>query len=475
MPNLALPGNPRYQPKDLIPIFGYDNLARPLVEVEIEVMRTLAEMGIISAADMALLTPDIESKLFAITMSEVDKVEREVTKHDIRALVRLMQEILPVPLRRWVHVPLTSYDVIDTARVLMFRRAHVEVVRPKVKAVMRGLQRQARQYAHIAQVGRTHGQHALPITVGFWVATILSRVFATAQQMDKFAAELRGKISGAVGAYNAQAGLGFYDGKGGKTFEQMVLARLGLQPAPISTQILPPDPLAYYLFSCALLSASLGQYGLDSRHLMRTEIGELSEPFEEGQVGSSTMAHKRNPLNFENEEGMWEGVKAEFGKVFSTLVSEHQRDLVGSSVARDLPTIVVKLVYQLDTLLRVGKDDPRPFIERVAPDPEACESNLSMQGDTILAEPMYIALQMAGYEGDAHALVNERAMKVVNGQSTTLVDAVGRIAHVDKDVMAAMQRIPDELWSLLQNPRQYIGKAAEKTFEICDVADTYLS
>lgn len=475
MANLGLPGNPRYQPKDLIPIFGYDNLARILVQVEIAVMRTLAEMGIVPAADMDLLTPDIELKLRAITMSEVDKVEREITKHDIRALVRLMQEILPVPLRRWVHIPLTSYDVLDTARTLMFYRAHTEVVQPKVKAVIGSLRAHARRYARMVQIGRTHGQHALPITVGFWMATILSRMITNAKQMDTFADGLRGKISGAVGAYNAQAGLGFYEGKGGKTFEEMVLARLGLKPSPISTQILPPEPLAYYLFSCTIMSAALGQYGLDCRHLMRTEIGELTEPFEQGQVGSSTMAHKRNPLNFENEEGMWEGVKVEFGKVLSLLVSEHQRDLVGSSVARDLPTIVVKLIYQLDTLLRPGKDDPRPFVERVIPEPEACERNLQMQKYVILAEPLYIALQMAGYEEDAHALVNERAMKVVQSESISIVEAVGRIAHVDEKVMAAVRNVPEEVWKLLGNPRNYIGKAAEKTFEICDAADAYLA
>src|SRR3989338_4601578 len=110
MANTALPGNPRYQPKDLVAFFGYDNLARTLVEVELAALRALGDALVIKEVDIALLTPEIEAKLLAITMSEVDKVEREITKHDIRALVRLMQEILPVPLRGWVHVPLPRSD-----------------------------------------------------------------------------------------------------------------------------------------------------------------------------------------------------------------------------------------------------------------------------------------------------------------------------------------------------------------------------
>jgi adenylosuccinate lyase len=472
MPNLALPGNPRYQPKDLVSIFGYDNLVRTLIEVELAALHVLAETGVIKHEDAKLLTPDIEEKLLAITTTDVDRVEREITKHDVRALVRLMQEILPEPLRRWVHVPLTSYDVVDTARSIQFARAHKDVVRLKLADVIIALRNQALLHADRVQIGRTHGQHALPITVGFWFATILNRVLFNALEVDRYAEGLVGKISGAVGAYNAQVGLGI-SGSLNRTFEEQVLKRLDLKPAPISTQILPPEPLVYYLYSVLCLSAVFGQLGRDARHLMRSEIAELTEPFETGQVGSSTMAHKRNPITFENLEGTWLKCKAEFGKVLDTMVSEHQRDLVGSSLARDFPTLIVNLTIQLDTLLRQGKDG-RPFLSRLQVSEEACERNLAMYGDVILAEPLYLALQMYGYNGDAHEIINHRAMPLVSGDRS-LVQAVEMLTAEDPELRSAWKGIPEPLHQLFRDPRRYVGRAQQKVREACDRAEQYLA
>jgi len=464
--NLALPGNPRYQPKDLVPIFGYDNLYRLVAEVEIAVLKTLGLINVIPESDIALLTPEIEARLLAITTTQVDEMEK-VTKHDIRAWVKLAQEILPASLRRWLHVPLTSYDALETARALQFSRAFQHVVRPKIILLMSALGRKVEQYATTVQIGRTHGQHALPITVGFWLATILNRILVNAKQMDHSAAGLVGKISGAVGAYNAQVGLGISAKCGGRmTFEELVLSRLDLTSGPISTQILPPEPMAYFLFSATIMSAVLGQLGRDCRHLMRTEIGELSEPFGKDQVGSSTMAHKRNPISFENLEGMWLRTKNEFGKVLDTLISEHQRDLVGSSVVRDLPIILVNLVVQLNTLLR-GESEGSSFIDRITVNQDACNRNLEMQSGLILAEPLYIALQMAGYPGDAHELINKRGVGLVtSGKATDLLGAVKLLSVDDPALQDALLQIPEDVMRTLEDPKTYIGLAVGKAREI---------
>ncbi|HZJ41951.1 MAG TPA: lyase family protein, partial [Patescibacteria group bacterium] len=402
--NLHLPGNLRYQPKQLMDIFGYDNLYQPYIEVEMATLETLYDFGVIPHKDWITINESVKRALKDITTSEVDKIERTVTKHDIRALVQIMQKIAGPQVSRWLHVPLTSYDPIETARALQFTRAFKLSLEPSIKNLFIEMVNKIYDTYDIEQIGRTHGQHALPITVGFWLATILQRMFHNYLEMKRFNELLVGKISGAVGAYNAQVGLNLTRGE--QNFERAVLKKLGILPAKISTQILPPEPLAYFLFSCTMMSASLAQFGRDGRNLMRTEIGEIAEEFSTNQVGSSTMAHKRNPINFENTEGMWLRTKNEFGKVLDTLISEHQRDLVGSCVARDFPIIIVNLQQQLNTLLRTDSQD-RTFLSKISINKENCQKNLQHSAGLVIAEPLYIALQIAGYKGDAHSLVNK--------------------------------------------------------------------
>jgi len=471
--NIMLPGNPRYQPKALQDFFGYDVLYRGVAEIEIATLQTLGEIGVIPREEIALLTADLIMKIRQILTSQVDKVEREITKHDIRAWVRLAQESLPASLQRWVHVPLTSYDPLDSGRIWQYLQAYQKVLKPSINEVISKFVKLIKFNAGAVQIGRTHGQHALPITVGFWMATILYRIIYNAKKMDEFASQLVGKVSGAVGAHNAQVGLKFSDRCGDKSFEERVLEKVGLKPAPISTQILPPESLDYFLFSCAMLSASFGQFGRDCRNLMRTEIGEIQEAFESGQVGSSTMAHKRNPINFENLEGMWIKTKNELGKVLDTLISEHQRDLVGSCVARDFPIIIVNLTQQLNTLLRKNAAGV-PFIERITVNSKACRRNFKMSSGVILAEPLYIALQMAGYEGDAHEVVNRLAVPLAIKESVPLILAIGKIAEGDEELQKALSQMPAELVELLGKPESYTGDAITKAMDVVRLAEEFI-
>jgi len=474
MVNLALPGNPRYQPKNLQAYFGYDNLVSHYMRVEIAAMRTLADMGIIPQAEISLLTPEVEAQILEISTTEVDVLERAVTKHDIRALVQLMQGRMPENLRKWVHIPLTSYDVIDSARSLMFLEAHRHVVRPRVMQVMDWMRSQAVRFAPTAQIGRSHGQQALPITVGFWWSTILSRVLTNLGEMDRSASMLVGKISGPVGAYNAQRVLGVIR-PNELTFEQRLLQKLGLSPALISTQILPPEPLAYYLHAAFMLSGAFGQFGLDVRQLMRSEIAEIVEPFSEEQVGSSTMAHKRNPVVAEGLQSAFTKNIAEIMKVHLALLSEHQRDLTGSAVSRDFPTIIVNLMTQVDALLREDKETKRPFIARLTVDEVALQRNLSQIGDACMAEPLYILLQMNGYAGDAHHLVNHELMPLLKeGKAKSLMSALEMTFRHNLSLAEAWHRIPEALRAQLHDPQGYVGVAAHKVEQVSAVLDLYL-
>lgn len=466
--NLALPGNPRYQPKQLQDIFGYDFLMAPVGRVEIASLLTLGEIGVIPEHEIALLTPGVEQQVLSILTTEVDHLERSGINHDIRAWIEAAKAVSPEPLHRWWHVLLTSYDPLATARILQFTRAQKEVVDPLSRGAIYLMANLVERYSSTLQIGRTHGQHALPITVGFWLATILQRWLYNAQEMQNQADRLVGKISGAVGAYNAQVGLGIADRCGDYTFEERVLDRLGLKPAIISTQILPPEPLAYYLHACLMQSLALGQFGRDARHLMRSEIGELCEPAD-AQGSSSTMAHKVNPINPEQLEGLAIKNTAEHHKVVSTMISEHQRDLVGSSVARDFPTMVVNLVQQFNTLLRKNKKGV-PYLQRLQVSNAALERNFAMSKDVILAEPLYIALQMAGYEGSAYDLVNKALVPLATARGVSLIQVAKERAEDDSHLARILVNIPDGVMSMLHSPREYIGRASEQALKIVDLA-----
>lgn len=222
-----------------------------------------------------------------------------------------------------------------------------------------------------------------------------------------------------------------------------------------------------------MMSATLGQLGRDCRHLMRSEIAEISESFEENQVGSSTMAHKRNPINFENLEGTWLKTKNEFGKVLDTLISEHQRDLVGSSIARDYPIILINLQQQLNTLTRKNKSGI-PFLERINVNKDACQKNFNQNANLTMAEPIYIALQMAGYKGDAHELVNHTLVPEAKKRQTLLITVLEGIAQTNNKLKTVLNKIPYDIRVRLE-PEKYIGDSKEKALETVERAKHTIS
>ncbi len=478
--NFSLPGNPRYQPKALIEVFGYDYLYGYIGQVELaaleEVIDILIAAEITPAETREELNDEVVNILTDIVTSEVDRYEREVTKHDIRAFVQIAQSKLPEKLKQFLHLLLTSYDPIDTATAVRFKISYERKLKPALRSLVKEFIALAKQYKAQIQIGRTHGQHALPITVGFWLATILNRLLYNWKKLDEASNELVGKISGAVGAANAYVGLGLEKYKSAEDFERDVLKKIGLKPAPITTQIVPPEPLAYFLFSASMLTAAIAQFGNDCRQLMRTEIGEIQEEFVSGQVGSSTMAHKRNPIIFENLVGAWKKNMSEFLKVMQTLISEHQRDLTDSSVMRDFPTIIVNLQTQLDNLLRPNKEGV-PFLRRIKVNRENLDKNFALQEDYVLAEPIYIALQLYGYKGDAHKLVNEVMMKEAKELNWGLYDVLMRRASEGKDpeLSVAVKNIPNEVLSLFSDPRRYTGAAERKTENIIKLAQEFIN
>src|SRR5665213_2361027 len=294
--NLPQPSpSPNYSSIDPLDGRYYDpEIARYLSEssriayqayVEAALARALAEFGVCTP-EIAAQIEDATAKVTAEAVAEQEKT----TKHDVKALVNVIKAGLPEEAKPYVHFGATSYDIVATAMSLQLRAAVNELVLPRLVALEKTLLELTKNYAETVQIGRTHGQHAVPITFGFAMAEYVSRLGSSISSLKVLSGKLKGKFSGAVGAYNA---LGLFVDDPVK-FEKTVLGYLDLEPAPYSTQIIPAENIIRLLDELAITAGIMANLSHDMRHLQRSEIAEIHESFEPGQTGSSTMAHKRN-------------------------------------------------------------------------------------------------------------------------------------------------------------------------------------
>lgn len=459
--NLTQPGVMRYQPTTTKQIFGYDNECIPELEVEWAVLETFAEVGVIPPSATKLLTPALKAYLLEkITTTAIKKLEDEDTEHYIGALTRLVVKYLPPELKPYVHLTLTSEDVLCTAIAMRFQRAH-KALKPLIREVVKQLGEKIHVHRRDVKMARTHGQHAVPITFGAEFAPTLERIMESAQEMEKLVQRIPGKISGPIGTYGAQMAIELPQACHGLSFEKRVLRRLGVRSDVCATQLTLPEALARYLNECVLFSNVFGQLGRNVRHLMRAEIAEVSEEVMPGRVGSSAMPHKKcNPKDWEQLDGMSDLASAEYAKVLMTLKSEHARDLTGSSIRRFFPTIVIIVAHQLETLLR--KKGGKTLIERMRFETLRAKERVHFKGRSTLAEPLYCVLARAGHP-DAHRLVREKIAPLI--QSLGPWQALEYVAsrECDPHLHAAIANMPQtakEILSLGHAPH-YIGNAEE--------------
>ncbi len=299
-------------------------------------------LGFCIRAEVALLKSHIKFQGLPAPPSEgLDALEREIspqevyaeeekTQHHIRALVNVLSRRLPEDLRPWVHMGATSMDILDTANALRIKEATLGVVLPELMKLERLLLALTQAEAETPQVGRTHGQHAVPITLGFALAEYVSRLGQSIQKIYFLTGELKGKLSGAVGSYNATS-LIYRDPL---ALEKYYTELLGLPPAEYSNQILPPEDLLRLFLEYNTAFGIIANLADDLRHLQRSEIDEVREFFSQAQVGSSTMPQKRNPWNCEHVKSLWKAFAPRVMTFYMDQLSEHQRDLTNSSASR---------------------------------------------------------------------------------------------------------------------------------------------
>src|SRR3989338_4948413 len=295
------------------------------LKAEAALARTLAKNRVCTQK----IADEIENACRHVTAEQV-YAEEDRIKHNIRALANSIRNKVSDEAKPFVHFTATSYDIIATADAARHKDFANNVLIPELLKLESTLINLALREKNTLQIGRTHGQHAEPITFGFAIAQYVSRLGSSILKIKKTANNLRGKMAGAVGAYNASSL--FFSSP--KKFEEEAMDEIGLKPSPISTQIVEPEFMVDYLNSVVSAFGILANLADDMRHLQRNEIAEVGEFFEAKQVGSSTMPQKRNPINFENVKSMWKEFMPRMATIYMDQISEHQRDLTNSASMR---------------------------------------------------------------------------------------------------------------------------------------------
>ena len=402
-------------------------------------------------------TEDIESMINKASKKvTADSVEREElkTEHNIRALVNVLQRELPKEYKHLVHVGATSFDITDTASALRYRDAILKVVVPLLISVEELLINLVKNEARTPQVGRTHGQYAVPDTFGFAMAEYVSRLGKAIIRLVEKVKDLRGKLSGAVGAYNATSIVV----EDPQSLEIAVLANLGLKPSETSSQIVEPEYLLQVFLELNTIFGILANLCDDLRHLQRSEINEVREGFSAHQVGSSTMPQKRNPWNSEHVKSLWKTFSPRIMTLFMDQVSEHQRDLTNSASARFLPEFIAGLVAAANRTLKVLSGlqvDRDRMLERVR------ESG----SDRVMAEAFYIMLAICG-ETDAHEKIRKFTIRCEK-ENSNLFEVIRTDDVIwEKIELIVQKRFKISAVDFFSSPENYLGLAASKALGI---------
>ena len=379
---------PRYTRSEMGRIWSDDNKFRCWLQVEVAASLTLAEAGIVpkDAADVIAQRGDFDLK-------RIQEIEAE-TKHDVIAFTTAVAEKVG-PEARWLHYGLTSNDVVDTAQALQIKEASA-VIRQDLERLKEVLDRRAHEFEHTPTIGRTHGIHAEPTTFGLKLANWYAEIVRDIARFERSTEEMRvGKLSGAVGTFAHLE----------PEFEEKICQRLGLEAAPISSQVIQRDRHAYYVATLATIAATLDKIATEIRHLQRTEVREAEEYFSEKQKGSSAMPHKRNPITCEQICGLARVVRSNAQAAFENVALWHERDISHSSVERvilpDSTTLVdyllVKTTHLIDTLMVY---------------PNRMMKNLESTGGLVFSGQLLLDLAEHGMSReDAYRLVQKHAMK----------------------------------------------------------------
>lgn len=388
---------PRYARPEMVKIWEPENKFRIWFEIEAHACDAQAELGVIpkSAAETVW-------KLGKFEVDRIDEIEREV-KHDVIAFLTNLAEHVG-PEARFVHQGMTSSDVLDTCLSVQLVQA-TDILLADIEALLEVIKRRAYEHKMTVCMGRSHGIHAEPTTMGLKFAGMYAEFDRNRTRLQEARKEIATcAISGAVGTFaNIDPSV-----------EVHVAKALGLEAEPISTQVIPRDRHAAYFATLGVIASSIERIATEIRHLQRTEVREVEEYFSPGQKGSSAMPHKRNPILTENLTGLARLVRGMAIPAMENVALWHERDISHSSVERMIgPDATVTLDFALARLTGV--------IDKLVLYPDAIEKNLNGMGGLVFSQRVLLALTQAGVSReDSYRLVQRNAMEVWDGKGDLL-------------------------------------------------------
>jgi adenylosuccinate lyase len=390
----------RYSRPQMASIWAPETRFRIWFEIEAHAADAMADLGMIPKTAAKKIWAKGQAAQF--DTARIDEIEREV-KHDVVAFLTHLAEIVG-PEARFVHQGMTSSDVLDTCLNVQLVRA-ADILIADLEALLTALERRAREYKFTPTIGRSHGIHAEPTTFGLKLAVAYAEFSRAKQRLTAARAEVATcAISGSVGTF-AQVD---------PRVEAHVAKAMGLTVEPVSTQIIPRDRHAMYFATLGVVASSVERLATEIRHLQRTEVLEAEEFFSEGQKGSSSMPHKRNPVLSENLVGLARMVRAYVVPALENVALWHERDISHSSVERMIgPDSTVTLDFALARLTGV--------IDKLIVYPDNMRKNLDRLGGLVHSQRVLLALTQKGVEReDAYRLVQRNAMKVWRGEGDFL-------------------------------------------------------
>lgn len=404
---------PRYSRPDMVAIWSPETKFRIWYEIEAHACDAQADLGVIPRANAEAVW---KAKDVTFDVARIDEIEA-VTKHDVIAFLTHLAEHIGSDEARFVHQGMTSSDVLDTCFNVQLVRA-TDMLLTDMNKLLAALKKRAFEHKDTIRIGRSHGIHAEPTTMGLTFARFYAEMDRNRTRLIAARAEIAtGAISGAVGTFaNIDPAV-----------EEHVCAKLGLTAEPISTQVIPRDRHAAFFATLGVVGSSIENIATEIRHMQRTEVLEAEEFFSKGQKGSSAMPHKRNPVLTENLTGLARLIRMAVVPAMENVTLWHERDISHSSVERNIgPDTTITLDFALSRLTQV--------IEKLVIYPDNMLANMNKFRGLVMSQRVLLALTQAGVSReDAYRLVQRNAMKVWEQGKDFKTELLG-----DEDVLAAL-------------------------------------